>query len=93
MHRDHQLQAGLVFGLFANPIENFAAIFGIIADVLLAHQDHVLPRLPRVETERHRQARLAANRMLLFKLRDLCVCPAMKWASVRTAHAGGRATR
>jgi hypothetical protein len=50
---------------------------GVAADMLPAHPQHVALALRGVEAKRQCQTRLAADRMALFKPRDLARAPAM----------------
>jgi membrane fusion protein, heavy metal efflux system len=68
MHRDRQRDAGLL--LFHRE--------HAVADVLAAHLDDIAAPLRRVEQQRQREARLAADRMMCLELRDLVVSPGVE---------------
>src|SRR5262245_44888713 len=97
MHWDGQFQAGRALGLSSDPVENFdfpvLLLVVFEADVLLAHRDDILPRLPGVEPERQRQARLSADGMAFLEHLDFGIGPAMKAAlllRLELLHALGR---
>ena len=70
MHRDRQLDAGLLLldRQHARPL----------ADVLAPHADDIAAPLCGVEQQREREARLGADRMMRLELRDLVVGPSVE---------------
>src|SRR5215471_10238645 len=72
VHRDGELGAGLALLQVQNAV----------ADMLAAHADDIAAALAGIERECESESRLAADRMVKLKLRDLLFGPGVKAAAL-----------